>query len=163
MGLFGKKIVCFECNKKAKAKISVYRRHMRFCSQTCLQTHVTANPVRPAPGTDAAAHTQEAKIRLESALAALVAAGGKRSLDMSFGAVAGAMLAAQAHEESIAALHQFDQFVLEALPFLYALGKGALAEQLETIDLGPLQDTNKSVANALEPIVARVEAVARQL
>jgi len=51
--MFGPKIVCEQCNKKVKEKVSIYRRGSRFCSQACVDAWGAANPPPIARGDEA--------------------------------------------------------------------------------------------------------------
>ena len=107
--LFGKKIVCDQCNKKVKEKQSIYRRGSRFCSDGCVVTWEATNPPPTASGPDAQLREEVAMLLDE----ALVESGRKTSYNPE-----------DSHEvEQVqTSFGLFQSYVLRAAPILRALG-----------------------------------------
>jgi len=174
LGLFGKKVACFQCEKKAKLKESHFRRHMRFCSAGCEETYVSQNPMRPSQSGSPEHYREEAVKLLTAALSELVTVMGGPSSSMTAamglfggaGGIVGGALAMQRQEEAEGGLRRYDDYVLRALPYLYALGRADDAAALEREDLEDLYDNASAVRTArkrLEPIAERIATIATAL
>jgi hypothetical protein len=169
-GLFAKKIQCFHCDHIVKEKESIYRRGFRFCRQGCVEAFLVDSPLRPHGGDSASWHSQ-AKLELELAfgeLAAIVTiSGGEYRGSANVGGnVLGAVQAIQAMEGVTDAYARYNSHVLQALPYLYALGLDDRCAELETQDLDALYDLTamgagsmqmRKVRNLVEPVVPVVE------
>ena len=79
MGLFGPKIVCDQCGKKAKESQSVYFRGSRFCDAACVDAWNAANPAPVAKG-DPAKLREELAMLIDEAVAE-----SKRAFNPAFG------------------------------------------------------------------------------
>lgn len=169
-GLFAKKIQCFHCDQNVKEKESTYRRGFRFCRLGCVEAFLEGSPLRPHGGDSASWRTQ-AKLELELAFGELASivqiSGGKiRGSAHVAGNVLSAVQAIQAMEGVTDAYARYNSHVLQALPYLYALGLDERCAELETQDLDALYDLTamgagslqmRKVRNLVEPVVPVVE------
>ncbi len=138
--MFGPKIVCEQCNKKAKQSKSIYRRGSRFCSQDCIAAWEAANPSPVAKG-------DEAKLRQELAMLLDEAfAEAQRRYNPSFGLnvtgnvqlhIGGPLAGMDARHRAEAmqtARQLFQTHVLRSAPILRALGFAHEATMIDSTD-----------------------------
>jgi hypothetical protein len=153
MAFWDAKIVCEQCNKKAKEKTSLYRRGSRFCSQTCIETWELANPPPVARGEHASLREELAMV-LDEAFAEAhrrfgpginVPLGNNSTLrvDVSFTAMG------EAHriEAMNTAYALFQSHTLRAAPILRALGNVHEATMIDSHDF--LQGHSQALIDAL--------------
>ena len=157
--MFGPKIVCEQCNKKAKQSKSIYRRGSRFCSQDCIAAWEAANPSPVAKG-DAAKMRQELAMLLDEAFAEAqrrynpsfgVNVG---NVQLSVGGPLGGMDARHRAEAMQTARQLFQTHVLRSAPILRALGFTNEATLIDSTDFQ---------ASAGNHLVEALKAVRQQL
>jgi hypothetical protein len=146
--IFGPKIVCEQCNKKAKESKSLYRRGSRFCSEECIVAWEVANPPPVAKG-------DEVKLREELAMLLGEAfAESERSYNPTFGVNVGGVEisvnntrrigepvgtfggidARHRAEQMQSSRELFQTYVLRAAPILRALGFAREATLIDSTD-----------------------------
>jgi hypothetical protein len=174
-GLFASKIECFACGKKVKEKESFFRRHMRFCGEPCATRYAAANPVlvRAVESPEQTRQSAEARLlAMAGELVAALAAAGSSTSMVYRGSAVGAGLAVARLEDVQQCMHRFDAHVLDALPYLYALGMTGHAARLECIDLDPIHNLSsigsgpaqqKRIRAYLEPIGSIVSGLLGEL
>ena len=169
-GLFGKKVPCFQCDKKVKEKETLYRRGFRFCSAGCVTSFLADSPLKPRGGAESLWRVQ-AKAELGLALGELVAihrvAGGNSSLFGSSQVMGiGAAVALNNKDEVQEAFARYNAHLIQARPYLYGFGMKDHCDALETQDLdelfelsalgaGPMQ--MRKVRDLVEPVVPVVQ------
>jgi hypothetical protein len=139
VAFWDEKVVCEQCNKKAKKKASIYRRGSRFCREACLMEWEAANPPPIARG-DEASLTKELVIVMDEAFAeahrrfgpGLDIPFGKANvrIDISFTGMG------EAHRaEAMATAYQlFQSHTLRCAPILRALGYTNEATAIDSHD-----------------------------
>jgi hypothetical protein len=171
MGLFGgMKLTCGNCDKKIKESKSVFRRQLRFCSQACVDAFVAAHPIAPI---HSANPRLDAANRLIAALGELASVGsagpgvsytiGATTLTVTAGSGRGFGGDEAAVQMMRDALYRFDQHVLEALPYIYAVPDPQSALALEMIDLEGVRNSLPSSAGLLGGVSNKVHGVMREL
>lgn len=147
---FGKKVACFQCDRKVKEKHALRRRGFHLCSPDCESAFLVANKFPRPPGDDEQLR-EELGNRLVAALGELgripgapnpltgnATAARRYRYNPNRGELGAAMGAAMAHnqaEEAEDAVVQFNSHATEALPYLAALELTAAFELLDTMDL----------------------------
>jgi hypothetical protein len=170
MGLFGgMKLTCASCDKKIKESKSVFRRQLRFCSQACVDAFVAAHPIAPIKSANPRLDAANRLIAALGELASVGSAGpgvsyqiGGTTLTVTAGSGGwgGDEAAVQMMRD---ALYRFDQHVLEALPYVYAVPDEQSALALEMIDLEGVRNSLPSSAGLLGGVANKVHGVLRAL
>ena len=174
---FGKKVACFQCDKKVKLAATKLRRGFRFCSDTCVSDFLATNVLRPRPNVPESDYTNQAVMELGAAVSELNRLLGEQRVTISgsAGSILGAISAAQAVqqlEDAKDAVFRYNDHVTNALPFLYALGRKEDADYLECVDLEEIQDMsalgagplqNSKIRTIVRPIAERVARIAESL
>jgi hypothetical protein len=153
-GLFGKKVACFQCDKKTKEKDTIFRRGFRFCSPTCVDDFLVANPLKPREG-DEASWRADAEQHIGLAygeMASIVrVSGGNVSGSANVAAnLVGGITALQSMEAVQDAFARYNMHVLNALPLLYGLGRDSQCAALESQDLDALYDLSAMGAGPVQ-------------
>lgn len=153
--MFGEKIVCEQCNKKAKKKVSLYRRGSRFCSQACVDEFERANPPPVARG-DAGALRQELVMVLDEAFTeAKRRFGGALGIDLGHIRVELVTALDERHRAEMmqTAYALFQSHTLRAAPILRALG---------FVREAALIDAHDFLEQPSEPLIRELAKVRKQ-
>ena len=149
---FGKKVVCFQCDKKVKLKVAILRRGFHLCSPGCLTAFLAANQFPRPPG-DERQLREELGNLLVAALGELARVPGshspftgERKSKSGFtyrpgGGLGSAVAYGQerhANEEALDAIQRFNAHATSALPYLAALELRAGFERFDTLDVEAL-------------------------
>jgi hypothetical protein len=172
--LFGKKVVCFQCDRKVKEKDTRFRRGFRFCSDQCVANFLAENVLAPREAGTPESYTQAALHELQYALVELTnilkVSGGQvfSAENLLSPDVLRVSAALSSMEETKDAFARYNAHVTQALPYLYAVNRTTDADLLETIDLeelydlsalgsGPLQQ--RKVRNLVQPAYEQVARI----
>jgi hypothetical protein len=136
---FGPKATCFQCDRQVRGGTALKRRGFLFCSSSCAELFVATQKLPRPPGDIG---------QLRKALGGLlVAASGELARAGAAAHVAGgvttrsglffAMPAEPSYEEDelLDAMARFHGFVVEALPYLAALGLDSAVAAFDAIHL----------------------------
>lgn len=175
--LFGKKVVCFQCDKKVKEKQAFYRRGFHVCSQACLESFLAENQLRPPPDLPPEKYPEHAKLEMELALSEITGvvrvSGG--SVGYAAGLIGGSIAvsaAIQSLEDAKDGVARYNDHVLRALPLLQAMGMKAEADFLETVNLDVVYEMSaigagrvqqNRIRKIAEPVGQRVAMIVQEL
>lgn len=140
--LFGKKAQCAQCNRVFPQKQQHAKRGKGFCSDACAQGYHQANPM-PLPSGD------------PGSLAAEALSHVKRGCD----ALSVLLEAFTGMDDMSNQVLEYEQNMMSAMPYLYALGMEAEADELASYDFETLHGMSSLAGGAVQ--YARILRIAK--